>query len=239
MEKPPIDPNKIVVFSGAGISAPSGISTFRGSSGLWRHYRFEEVASPEAWRKHPEVVLDFYNERRALAAAARPNAGHLAIARLEQKFRVVVITQNVDDLHERAGSSQVIHLHGELRKARSTADASFITDIGAAPILPGDTCPGGSQLRPHIVWFGEEIMNHDLARDHILDAGRLLVVGTSLVVYPAAGLLKHARHAAEKIIVDLEISKRLYGFRAVRGSADTALPEIAEAWLSAARPAAD
>ena len=231
MPKPPIDYGKVVVFSGAGLSAPSGIATFRGSNGLWGQYRLEDVATPEAWRRQPQVVLEFYNERRAQAAGAQPNAGHIAIADLEQRFRVVVITQNVDDLHERAGSTEVIHLHGELRKARSTAEPSIIYDIGGAPIHMGDVCEAGSQLRPHIVWFGEEIMNYDQARLHILDAGRVLVVGTSLAVYPAAGILKHARHAAKKVIVDLDIQKRPYGFDALKGSADSVLPALVDAWL--------
>ena len=231
MPKPPINPRKILVFTGAGISAPSGIATFRDSNGLWRQHRLEDVATTEAWSKNPRVVLEFYNERRAQAANAQPNAAHKALADLEKRFEVIVVTQNVDDLHERAGSTKVIHLHGELRKARSTADASLIYDIGGSPIQMGDACAEGSQLRPHIVWFGEEIMNYDQARTHILDAGRVLVVGTSLAVYPAAGILKHARHAAEKVIVDLEIRKHLYGFKLLKGSADTVLPGLTEAWL--------
>lgn len=222
---------KILVFTGAGISAPSGIATFRDSNGLWRQHRLKDVATPEAWSKNPHVVLEFYNERRAQAENAQPNAAHKALADLEKRFEVVVVTQNVDDLHERAGSTKVIHLHGELRKARSTADSSLIYDIGGTPIQMGDACAAGSQLRPHIVWFGEEIMNYDQALSHILDAGRVLVVGTSLAVYPAAGILKHARHAAEKVIVDLEIRKRLYGFKVFKGSADTVVPALTEAWL--------
>jgi len=231
MPKPPINPRKIVVFSGAGLSAPSGIATFRGNNGLWGQYRLEDVATPEAWSKQPQVVLEFYNERRTQVANAQPNAGHRAIANLESRFEVVVITQNVDDLHERAGSTHVIHLHGELRKARSTVDSALVYDIGAAPMQIGDVRAAGGQLRPHIVWFGEEIMNYHAARAHIVDAGRVLVVGTSLTVYPAAGILRHARNAAEKVIVDLDVPKRPFGFRLMKGSADSVIPILTAAWL--------
>jgi NAD-dependent deacetylase len=231
MPKPPLDTNKVVVFSGAGLSAPSGLSTFRDANGLWERYRLEDVATPEAWARQPELVLEFYNERRAKAAAAKPNAGHIAIADLEQRFRVVVVTQNVDDLHERAGSTEVIHLHGELRKARSTANPALICEIGAAPIQLGDRCAEGSQLRPHIVWFGEEIMNHAEALAHLVTAGRVLAVGTSLTVYPAAGLLKHARYQAMRLLVDLEAPTQRFGFKSIQGSADAILPRLVEKWL--------
>jgi NAD-dependent deacetylase len=153
MAKPEINPRKIVVLSGAGLSAPSGLKTFRDTGGLWQQYRLEEVATPEAWARHPQVVLDFYNERRTKACAASPNAGHQAIAELEEHYEVVVVTQNVDDLHERAGSTRIIHVHGELTKARSTVDDSLIYEIGGKPIRLGDQCALGSQLRPHIVWM--------------------------------------------------------------------------------------
>lgn len=232
MPKPPIDPEKVVVFTGAGVSAPSGIPTFRGADGLWRHHRITEVASPEAWKRQPELVLEFYNERRARAAIAEPNAAHLAIADLQRRFNVTVITQNVDDLHERAGSQNVIHLHGELRKARSTSDPTLTKDIGGAPIHLGDRCSSGSQLRPHIVWVGEAIMHYEEARAHLVTASRVLVVGTSLVVQPAAGLIKHARHGAQKVIVDLEMTDRPYGFHFIGGSADVAVPQVTSQWLS-------
>jgi NAD-dependent deacetylase len=234
MPKPPIDPEKIVVFTGAGISAPSGIQTFRGGNGLWHEHRIEDVATPEAWERRPELVLQFYNERRARAAEAQPNAGHRAIVELERRFKVIVITQNVDDLHERAGSTEVIHLHGELCKARSTSDPSLVYDIGARPILTGDHCALGSQLRPHIVWFGEQIMNYAQSREHIVTASRVIVVGTSLAVYPAAGLLKHARHAARKLIVNLEVVERPYGYELTTGSADAVLPHLVADWLKGA-----
>lgn len=223
---------KVVVFSGSGISAPSGISTFRGANGLWRTYQFEEVASPQGWRVHPEVVLEFYNERRAKAAAAEPNAGHRAVADLEKKFDVTVVTQNVDDLHERAGSTNVIHVHGELRKARSTANPELIYDIGGSPIQWGDKCAENSQLRPHIVWFGESIMHHDESIAHMESADRLIVVGTSLAVYPAAGFIAYAINARRKVIVDVEIPPVRGSFEGIEGSADTALPALVKRWLA-------
>jgi NAD-dependent deacetylase len=226
-----INPGKVVVLSGAGISAPSGLATFRDKDGIWNRYRIEEVATPEAWSKHPAVVLGFYNERRAQATAALPNDAHRAIVALEAQFEVVVVTQNVDDLHERAGSRRVIHLHGELTKARSTADPSLIYEIGAAPIRVGDLCAKGSQLRPHIVWFGEDVQRFEESADEIRSAGRLLVVGTSLSVFPAAGLLRFARHGTEKILVDLNAENRRDGFSIVRGSAEKVLPVLVENWL--------
>jgi NAD-dependent deacetylase len=230
MPKPKLNPNKIVVLSGAGLSAPSGLRTFRDTGGLWNQYRLEDVATPEAWSRQPEVVLAFYNERRVNACAALPNAGHRAIAELERSYEVVVVTQNVDDLHERAGSTHVIHVHGELTKARSTADESLVFEIGARPIQLGDLCPQGSQLRPHIVWFGEGVILLEEARQHFHDAAKVLVVGTSLRVYPAAGLVDHARPKAEKVLVDLEIGQTPEGFRVLRGSADTVLPALATEW---------
>ncbi|MCD6400666.1 MAG: NAD-dependent protein deacylase, partial [Anaerolineales bacterium] len=155
----PINKNKIVVISGAGISAASGLQTFRDSKGMWREFAIAEVASPQGWVTDPQKVLEFYNERRKQAVKAVPNRAHLAIAELEKKYEVVVITQNVDDLHERAGSSNVIHVHGELTKARSTTDPDIVYDIGDNEIKLGDRCEKGGQLRPHVVWFGEEVQN--------------------------------------------------------------------------------
>ncbi len=229
--KPALNPNKIVVLSGAGISAPSGLATFRDKGGVWSRYRVEDVATPEAWSRQPEVVLEFYNERRAQATAALPNQAHRAIATLEQQFEVTVVTQNVDDLHERAGSQRVIHLHGELTKARSTVDASLIYEIGAAPIRIGDRCAKGSQLRPHIVWFGEDVQRFEESAGEIRSAGKLLVVGTSLSVFPAAGLLKFARYGAEKVLVDLDAENPPFGFRILRGSAEKLLPWLVEKGL--------
>ena len=230
-ELPTFPREKVVVLSGAGLSAPSGLATFRGSNGLWRQYRFTEVASPEGWERHPEVVLEFYNERRANACAAVPNAGHRAIAELERRFEVVVITQNVDDLHERAGSTRIIHLHGELTKARSTVDPDLIYEIGAAPIRIGDLCEKGGQLRPHIVWFGESVERYDDARFQMMDADRVLVVGTSLSVYPAAGLVEFALDRTMKLLVDVDPPGAPRGFRVINGSADQVLPSLVAAWL--------
>lgn len=233
MPRPPPNPSKVVVLSGAGLSAPSGLATFRDAGGLWQKYKIEDVATPEAWARQPEVVQEFYNLRRAQAGAAQPNDGHRAIAALEQKFEVVVVTQNVDDLHERAGSSRVVHVHGELTKARSTADPSLVYEIGIAPIRMGDRCARGSQLRPHIVWFGEEVQCFDEAVEHVESAGKVLVVGTSLQVYPAASLAGRARFDAEKILVDLDALRAPHGFQALRGSADKLLPALVERWLKA------
>lgn len=227
--------NKIVVLTGAGMSAPSGLSTFRDSGGLWNNYRIEDVATFDAWKRQPEVVLEFYNKRRADACAAKPNEGHRAIARLEEQFDVVVITQNVDDLHERAGSKKVIHLHGELTKARSTVDSSLIYDIGSAPIRAGDLCKRGSQLRPHIVWFGEPVPKMDEAIPYICDADKVLVVGTSLSVYPAAGLVDYAHETSEKVLVDMNPEKNPWGFRVITGSADKVLPALIQEWMEAQR----
>lgn len=190
----PMEKHRIVVFSGAGVSAESGLRTFRDSDGLWEEHRIEDVATPEAWRRDPARVLRFYDLRREQVLAATPNAAHLAIAALEEYFHVDVITQNIDDLHERAGSSRVLHLHGEIRLARSTADPTLITPLNGPSLRLGDRCALGSQLRPHIVWFGEEVPLLQPAADLMARADRCIVVGTSLQVYPAAGLV----HAAPK-----------------------------------------
>lgn len=223
---------KIVVLSGAGMSAPSGLATFRDANGLWANHRVEDVATPEAWHRNPQLVLDFYNQRRTQACAAEPNAGHRALAALEQRYEVVIITQNVDNLHERAGSTRVIHLHGELTKARSTADESVVYDIGAKPIRLGDKCARGSQLRPHIVWFGEAVPLIEDAADELRDAAKVLVVGTSLQVYPAAGLVSYAPAEAEKVHADLHTAHCPFGFRAVPGSVEETLPALVREWLA-------
>lgn len=222
---------KIVVLTGAGMSAPSGLSTFRDSNGLWANHRVEDVATPEAWYRNPALVLEFYNARRAQAAAATPNAGHLALAALERAFRVVIVTQNVDDLHERAGSTRVIHLHGELTKARSSSDDTLVYDIGAKPIHLGERCARGSQLRPHIVWFGEAVPMIEPAAMEFADAAKVLVVGTSLQVYPAAGLVAYAPDSAEKYHLDMRTEHCPFGFHAVPGSVDRTLPPLVAGWL--------
>ncbi|HMC96494.1 MAG TPA: Sir2 family NAD-dependent protein deacetylase, partial [Flavobacteriales bacterium] len=184
--------SRVVVFTGAGVSAESGLRTFRDSDGLWEEYRIEEVATPEAWSHDPVKVLRFYDMRREQVLAAEPNAAHQAIARLQEYFDVQVITQNIDDLHERAGSARVMHLHGEILKARSTVDPTLVMPMNGPSLRLGDRCPLGSQLRPHIVWFGEEVPLLPMAAAMIAQADRLIVVGTSLAVYPAAGLIHYA-----------------------------------------------
>ncbi|HLG04495.1 MAG TPA: NAD-dependent deacylase [Bacteroidia bacterium] len=196
------NPRKIVVFTGAGISAESGISTFRDSGGLWEKFQIEDVATPEAWEKNPRLVLDFYNERRRQVMEAKPNAAHLALAGLEKKFDVQIITQNVDDLHERAGSKNVLHLHGEIRKARSSKNPLHIYPVKGWEIRFGDKCENGSQLRPHIVWFGEMVPEMDRAQEIAATADIFIIVGTSLNVYPAAGLVHATRHGCAVYLVD-------------------------------------
>ena len=201
---------KLVILTGAGVSAESGISTFRDSDGLWEQHRVEDVASIEGWYRNPSLVLDFYNARRAQLASVKPNAAHLAIASLEEAYDVTVVTQNVDNLHERAGSTRIIHLHGELTKVRPenccnetdgfSEDTVF--DIGYDAIHIGDLAPGGAQLRPHIVWFGEAVPKIEAAIDAVESADILLIVGTSLQVYPAAGLYAYAKADTPIYIID-------------------------------------
>lgn len=193
---------KLVVLTGAGISAESGIATFRDAGGLWEGYRVEDVATPEAWRKDPALVLDFYNQRRKKALAVKPNRGHEILAELEKHFNVTVITQNVDNLHERAGSSNVLHLHGSLFESRSTLNPKLIYPIKGSELNIGDKCERGSQLRPNIVWFGEAVPMMDVAADITADADVFLVVGTSMVVYPAAGLIDYVPVHVKKYVVD-------------------------------------
>ncbi|MDU0369019.1 NAD-dependent deacylase [Hymenobacter endophyticus] len=193
---------KLVALTGAGISAESGLATFRASDGLWENHRIEEVATPEGWANNPELVLEFYNQRRAAARAAQPNAGHLALAELEQDFEVVIVTQNVDDLHERAGSSRVIHLHGQLFEARSSHFDHLVYPMESDRIDLGELCEQGHQLRPNIVWFGEAVPLLELAAQEAATADVFLVVGTSLQVYPAAGLVDYVRRGTPIYIID-------------------------------------
>ena len=183
---------KIVILTGAGISAASGLKTFRDSNGLWENHKIEDVATPHAWKSNPELVLDFYNKRRLQASKAFPNKAHLSLVELENFFDVTIITQNVDNLHERAGSTKVIHLHGELIKARSSGNPSLIYDIGSNKIEIGDLCDEGHQLRPHIVWFGEEVPMITSVIPFFQVAEIVIVIGTSLSVYPASGLIDYA-----------------------------------------------
>lgn len=193
---------KVVVLTGAGISAESGIRTFRDSDGLWEEHRIEDVATFDAWLRNPVLVQDFYNQRRKQLYEVEPNAAHFALAELEKKFDVQIITQNVDDLHERAGSSHVLHLHGELKKSRSTADPSLVYKIEGWELKMGDKCEKGSQLRPHIVWFGEDVPMIVPAAKFSEMADIFIVIGTSLNVYPAAGLIHSSSHSCLKYLVD-------------------------------------
>ena len=201
---------RLVVLTGAGVSAESGISTFRDSDGLWESHKVEDVASIEGWYRNPQLVLDFYNARRAQLQTVRPNDAHRAIAALENEYDVTVVTQNVDNLHERAGSTRIIHLHGELTKVRPENCCNemdgfsevSVFDIGADPINVGDLAPNGSQLRPHIVWFGEAVPKIESAIEAVEAADILLIVGTSLQVYPAAGLYAYAKATTPIYIID-------------------------------------
>jgi NAD-dependent deacetylase len=222
--------DKVVVLSGSGLSAESGLPTFRDAAGLWRQYSWVELASPQGWAKQPELVLAFYNERRAKAWGAQPNAAHLAIASLEQKFDVVVITQNVDNLHERGGSKHVLHVHGELCFARGTGRSRKRYRIDGAPIELGQKCEEGTQLRPDIVWFGEETQHMEEAAEHVANADKVLVVGTSLSVYPAASLVEYARADAEKVLNSLEMESLPAGFEFLPGRATAVVPEVARRW---------
>ena len=196
---------KLVVLTGAGISAESGLKTFRDSDGLWEGYDVTEVATPRGWRKNPQLVLDFYNQRRKNVAEAKPNAAHFGLAELEKYFDVTIITQNIDDLHERAGSSNVLHLHGEIFKMRSERDEMLITEI-RGDIKLGDFAEDGAQFRPYIVWFEEPVPKMEEAVPVVYSADVFVVVGTSLVVYPAAGLINYVELETPKFIVDKKIS---------------------------------
>ena len=193
---------KIIVFTGAGVSAESGLKTFRDSGGLWENYKIEEVATPQAWEKNSALVLDFYNQRRKQCMNALPNDAHKALVRLEEKYDVQIITQNIDDLHERAGSKKIIHLHGEITKARSTFNESLIYPIIGTELNLGQFCENGYQLRPHIVWFGEAVPMMDEAIKVISYTDILIIIGTSLNVYPAAGLVDYAPISSSKYYID-------------------------------------
>jgi NAD-dependent deacetylase len=193
---------KIVVLSGAGISAESGLATFRASDGLWENHRVEDVASPEGWAKNPALVLEFYNQRRTAARQAQSNAGHRALVELEQAYEVVIVTQNVDDLHERAGSSHVIHLHGKLMEARSSRHEELVYPMTEDRIELGQTCERGHQLRPNIVWFGEAVPLIERGMEEVATADIMLVVGTSLQVYPAAGLIHYLPSGHPLYVID-------------------------------------
>ncbi|PIE65207.1 MAG: NAD-dependent protein deacylase [Desulfobacterales bacterium] len=226
---------RIVVFTGSGVSAPSGLATFRDTNGIWARYTIEEVATPQAWEANPEKVCTFYNERRLQLGTVKPNAGHWALAGLEDFFDVQIITQNVDDLHERAGSSTVLHLHGELTKVRSDRNPDWITDIGYTAVSMEDQCPEGGRLRPHVVWFGEPILFFDEALHHFRTCDIVIVVGTSLSVYPAAGLIRQAPDQARRYLVDPDEIQVAKSFIHLKGSAERKLPRLCEKLKKEAR----
>lgn len=224
------DRKQIVVITGAGISAESGLSTFRDSGGLWEGYDIHEVASIEGWRKDPETVLNFYNLRRKQALKAKPNKAHKALAHLQNYYDVQIITQNVDNLHEKAGSDRVLHLHGELNKAKSSEVDDHVIEIGDRPIKIGDKAADGSQLRPHVVWFGEMVPNLEIAAEMTSKADILIVIGTSLVVYPAAGLIDYVKNGSDKYIIDPSEPefRDLREWQHIKEKAGTGTPKLVE-----------
>jgi len=217
------------------MSAESGVQTFRDNNGLWHNHRVEEVATPEAWYANPELVLDFYNQRRKQLFEVEPNEGHKALVRLEEKFNVQVVTQNVDDLHERAGSTSVLHLHGELKKVRSTVDPNLVYTLDGWEVKIGDTCEKGSQLRPHIVWFGEAVPLISEAVDIVSNADYLLIIGTSLVVYPAASLVGFAPDYIPKYYIDPKAFpvSGIENLKVVAKKAGEGVPDVVDTFLKA------
>ena len=221
---------KIVVLTGAGISAESGLKTFRDSNGLWENHKIEDVATPQAWKADPEMVLEFYNQRRLQASVAVPNQAHFSLANLEDCFSVTIVTQNVDDLHERAGSSEVIHLHGELTKARSSKNPSLIYHINEKRIEIGDLCDDGHQLRPHIVWFGEEVPFINKVIPYFQRADIIIVIGTSLSVYPASGLVDYISSNADCYYIDPNAKENMnnMNFKLISKKAETGVKELVD-----------
>lgn len=224
---------KIAVLTGAGISAESGIRTFRDSGGLWEDHRIEDVASPEGWHWNKTLVLDFYNQRRRQLLQCQPNRAHIALAELEKKYEVTIITQNIDDLHERGGSTNIIHLHGELLKARSTLDENLVYDW-REDITEESKCELGSQLRPHIVWFGEAVPKIEEAMPVVQQADIFIVVGTSLVVYPAAGLINYTGYEVPKWLIDPDDMPlpRIPNLKFIKEKASTGVDYLVEKLLA-------
>jgi len=225
---------KIVVLTGSGISKESGIKTFRETGGLWEEHRIEKVATYEAWEQNPELVLEFYNQRRKQLLEVEPNAAHYALVKLEKKYDVQIITQNVDDLHERAGSKNILHLHGELLKSQSTMDEDMVYDIDGWELNLGDVCEKGSQLRPHIVWFGEAVPMITNASVISQQADIFIVIGTSMAVYPAAGLIGYVPESKAKYIVDPNATNIGYvsNLEIIKENAGKGVPELVEKLLT-------
>lgn len=224
---------KIVVLTGAGISAESGLRTFRESNGLWEEHRVEDVATFDAWQRNQQLVIDFYNQRRKQLYEVKPNAGHLALVELEKKFDVQIITQNVDDLHEQAGSGHVLHLHGELKKVRSTVDENLVYMLEGWELKKGDFCEKGSQLRPHIVWFGEDVPMIEPAMELSAKADIFIVIGTSLNVYPAAGLVHYVNRDTPVYLIDphAEMLAGVKNLTVIRDTAGTGVPKLVKQLL--------
>ena len=231
MSEPSSNTEHLVVLTGAGISAESGLSTFRDNGGLWEEHSVYDVATPEAFERDPELVLRFYNMRRSQLKDAQPNDAHRLLAQLEDRYRVTIVTQNVDDLHERGGSTKVLHLHGELTKARSSFYLEPIYDIGYREIHVGDLCDRGTQLRPHVVWFGEEVPMLAAAADVVATADRLLIVGTSLQVYPAAGLVHEVNPGVPITVIDPGEPASVSGAEVIRKGASEGLREFVSSLL--------
>lgn len=225
---------KIVILTGAGISAESGLKTFRDSDGLWEGYNVEDVATPEAWRRNPALVQDFYNERRKTVLEAKPNAAHIALAKLEEKYDVTIITQNIDDLHERGGSTKVIHLHGIITRSQSNINPNLTYPIDGWEIKMGELCELGSQLRAHVVWFGEDVPMITTAAQICSTADLFILVGSSLAVYPAAGLVNYFRPDVPKYIVDPNIPNlsRQDHFIKIEEKATVGVPALVSELLS-------
>ena len=215
---------KIVVFTGAGISAESGLGTFRDSGGLWDNYKIEDVATPEAFKRDPELVLEFYNIRRRQLLSTSPNPAHYALNKFQENFKFQIITQNIDDLHERSGSNNVLHLHGKLMESKSTIDDK-VYEIDGSELILGDLCPVGGQLRPNVVWFGEAVPMMDEAIEIVKNADVFIIIGTSLNVYPAASLINYTSNACEKYIVDLNAMDEI-GITSIKEKASIAVPKL-------------
>ena len=220
----------IVVFTGAGISAESGLGTFRDSGGLWDNYKIEDVATSDAFKKNPELVLEFYNIRRRQLLSSSPNSAHYALNKLQQNFNLQIITQNIDDLHERSGSNNVLHLHGKLRQSKSTLD-NKLYEIEGSELILGDLCPNGAQLRPNVVWFGEAVPMMDVAIEIVKTADIFIIIGTSLNVYPAASLIHYTSNSCEKYIIDPNADD-YQGINVIRKKASESVPILVDQLIS-------